>query len=429
MEVGKVYNRSMTSSSSDVVTIHLFAQPIVVDLQVEGDRLLNGIQAYLLRNVESTGSRCSVESLESFEDYRYVKCRIDSEVLTSSLMIVPVKEGFEFFVEVAVKDISEPQIELWRTAILSAMDSLQVEQSDHIWLAVIGQVEHSAVKAQVLSAGISIDGITIEPATTCFVDIETDFIHSPDLTSRGLVHSFPVHVRGTAKGFDWNSASRSAAQDINAICALLSIAFDARWDVRQAPLNTDSKLRGLPAARVREDDSMADETNFDSETVSIPDWFGDGLSRMRESEVLATAVHSHHHALRLESASPSYALVAYVATIEGLGPKLQKAEVCDCCEKCDAVKDSGKRFRDALKLIYSGSQVKKLWKSYTYRSKTAHSGQMHGGEAAIGDRYHGGFFSPPPEHDDFRHMLLRQMRKACRELLVHHLQVERSPIQ
>jgi hypothetical protein len=68
-----------------------------------------------------------------------------------------------------------------------------------------------------------------------------------------------------------------------------------------------------------------------------------------------------------------------------MGSELVELTKCACCDKCPVDVGGGKRFRAAAETVLSKREASKLYKmAYDLRSKTAHEGQLHGTESALG---------------------------------------------
>jgi hypothetical protein len=134
-----------------------------------------------------------------------------------------------------------------------------------------------------------------------------------------------------------------------------------------------------------------------------------------DDQNLADALAVYYEALDVWE-HPSLALVCLVATIEGLGARIEPLRQCDCCEACTSTVGSGKRFRAALRLVLSKREAKPLIDAYQPRSETVHSGRLHGSEATAG-ALNFGLIQPNPS-EDFESELLEDLRSAAREVLV-----------
>jgi hypothetical protein len=123
----------------------------------------------------------------------------------------------------------------------------------------------------------------------------------------------------------------------------------------------------------------------------------------------------------MEGTFPSYSLLAFIGSVEGIGAKLQPLRRCECCSSCQSSVGAGRRFREALKLVLPGTEVKYLAAFYEQRSKTVHEGRLHGDELTIGAWPHLRVFAPRPMFEEFRYQVVWKTRKASRLLLLGYL--------
>ena len=96
-----------------------------------------------------------------------------------------------------------------------------------------------------------------------------------------------------------------------------------------------------------------------------------------------------------------------------MGAKLVRLQHC---ASCGSTLGSGKRFRAALRLVRDDEEVRTLAKAYGPRSKTAHAGQLHGSELAVGVFVIPGTLQPSPTLE-FTWGQAYRMKKAARDLL------------
>jgi hypothetical protein len=112
-------------------------------------------------------------------------------------------------------------------------------------------------------------------------------------------------------------------------------------------------------------------------------------------------------------------LLAYVAAIEGLGSKIVELKKCSCCDECDAITGSARRFRQALWLVLTKAESKALDSLYGQRSKTAHEGSLHAGEIGFGSWGRPQMFGSQDKSSDFRYRQLWSLRAASAKLIEH----------
>lgn len=161
-----------------------------------------------------------------------------------------------------------------------------------------------------------------------------------------------------------------------------------------------------------------------TERVVIPGWCNEGLRRVEKDVVLLKALHSHHQGLALEEIAPSHSLLAYVGAIEGIGAKLEDLRRCECCSECTINVGSGRRFRQALKLVMTSREARALASAYDRRSKIAHEGALLGGEDHGGAPSPAELFAPRLDTEDFVYQTLWSMKDASRRVVCHFLRSE-----
>jgi len=222
-----------------------------------------------------------------------------------------------------------------------------------------------------------------------------------------------VVVHGASPGQTFFEAQSEAARQINRLCAVLSVAWDGAWAVRQTPGSFPLDPSGLPRTRVQAEPPNRPEARPTVE-VAVPDWTESALNRLDGDPKLLEATLAHHHGLMMEERHPSYALLAYVAVIEGFGARYVDLTPCP---SCPAKTGSSKRFRTALRLVCSEEEVTQLRRTYEARSKTAHEGHLHGGEDLAGAIMSMRVVATE-DWRLFRMLNVMPLRKASRDLLL-----------
>ena len=403
--------------------VELFEGPLDVDWSNEGDELLHHMWAALNERVSMTGHSFQRHDPTVAEPYFYFGYRPASETLVSELAFFPSPEGVRAWVGITDESQVPEQVQPWADALVEASKRLSRSKPDYEWRAVIGPVgQHSA---QVLTESLEIAGLSVAASTSPYIEaVEQEQV--PSISGFTINVSFPVTVKGTSQGYNWSVASEDASRNLNRLCALLSVAFQAHWKIRDAPYPYEGQDRPLPLSRFGPEHlHQSAEENWHRSEVVPPAWLPEGWHRAADDEVLATALQAHHQGLKLEEVAPSYALLAYVGAVEGLGSKLEPLERCQCCSDCPVQIGAGKRFRNSLKLVLPAKEVRYLFdNTYADRSKTAHEGRLHGGEGTAGIWPSARVFAPRPTSEDFRYRTLWDMRAASRKLLLHYLEVD-----
>jgi hypothetical protein len=212
---------------------------------------------------------------------------------------------------------------------------------------------------------------------------------------------------------------RRATVELNTVCALLSLEFESAWNVRQPAMIDDGSEITLPSFGFGLTDGRHHPIVGMIRRVSTPSWMDGAAHIVGDNETLFSALHSHREGLALMDEHPSLALVCFVSAIEGVGSTLVDLAVCD---ECKSRIGAGKRFRKALKTVFTNREVDALTSAYELRSQTAHSGTLHGEETSMG------MFMAPLESFagraqsmDFRYETLWALRDASKKVLVKQL--------
>ncbi|MCX5394211.1 hypothetical protein [Streptomyces sp. NBC_00094] len=106
-----------------------------------------------------------------------------------------------------------------------------------------------------------------------------------------------------------------------------------------------------------------------------------------------------------------------MAAIEAVSLMLYKEDKCATCGGHTSI---AAKFRETLKLVLNETEVEMLRPVYGNRSKTVHTGRLHGPERTPG-AFQFGIFRPTPERD-FEWSTLIPLKRAARELLTMSLQ-------
>lgn len=205
--------------------------------------------------------------------------------------------------------------------------------------------------------------------------------------------------------------SERAAKELHRLRGLLALAWDKNWTVRDFPrpeeLPLPEWLGPRPASHGPEDD------NLEVISVRIPDWLEGAWYRLEEDLVLVSALSAHLEGVAIQDWHPSFALIAYVASIEAIGQKLAKPERC---KECGQILGATSRFRQAVAEVLTNAEAVGYSK---LRSGTVHAAVLHGDEELFGALRDLG-----EELDKkwaFAAEVVGKLRGASRDLLEHHL--------
>jgi hypothetical protein len=248
--------------------------------------------------------------------------------------------------------------------------------------------------ARVLDRPYEFGGVRLVPADHQI----TEYVPEFEAGGRSTWVSWPVFITGqveTVSGeSEWWTISRSAPEVHRAAC-LLSLAWFEAWRVRIVPTLTGSippSVPEFPNLSPWPDDNP--QIGMREEAV-LPTWFGPAWERVSASpdtDPLPSALTSWHQGMLLWIQHASFALMAFVATIEALGssPELssQVGPPPEACPTCGHVPHAAKRFWAAVELVASVEDLAILQdaKAYDLRSKTGHRAITHGFESRFGAR-------------------------------------------
>lgn len=390
-----------------------------IDWETQGDLLVQYLRDAMSEHFTLRGLRLSEDDPDP-ESTLLNGYRLTSEALTNELLFVFTNDGVRALIAVRSKPISNAELEPWREAFEAAVGRLQKAEPKFSWWSAIGPDCGQVNGVQRLTTGGVVGDITVNAATTSHTELVEDKLN-PSLNGASVRSSFPVVIEGRSSGYNWDVAARRATIEANTVCALFSLAFDAHWRIRASPSLNEGVDKQLPILRIGADIKGVAPVLGMQENLQLPLWLAAARQTIANDEVLYTALHAHRQGLSLEELAPSLALICYVSAIEGVGAKLESLTVCDVC---GAKTGANRRFGKALRTVYSASHTRDVAKVYEWRSTTAHTGKLHGGETEQGSIFLPiEVFAPRPPTMNFRYKTLWDTRKASRDVLIYHLSV------
>ena len=334
--------------------------------------------------------------------------------LTSRLWLIWIRDGMLAPVVVGLGEQEEDQIEPWRHAVAGATKALDLPDETFAWRAVLGpsafSMNHCLVE---LAAPTKVGPLELRPGGVCQVNFAPP--QFPQYGSRTVLPCWPFFVEGLSRGYNWNSATTHAAHDMHRLANLVSLAWDAHWDVQHSPAQIERALGTIPQHDAFLDAAKIGKHQENSHPQQLPPWVSDAWQLLDDDPVLANALDAHHEGLALREEHPSLAVVAFVAAIESIGAKDKPPERCKHCKGFPGARE---RFRTGLRRVMAEDRVRAIpTEVYERRSETAHSGALHGSERHRGALPYFGFFSRPAEHD-FTWMTARRVAEASRSVLL-----------
>lgn len=282
------------------------------------------------------------------------------------------------------------------------------------WTAIVGPgPERSSSNERPLKAAVSIGPMRL--TSTDVILIEPEVSQQRSLHSWGIQRSIPIRVSGSSRGYNWQSASVHAARDLHTLCGVLSVATDETIIVREtaAPLSWGERVvpESPPWYRAHMDETRdIDVARINA--MELPSWSDSAWTRTQREPKLVPALDAYLEGLQAVTRHPSLAAVSFVASAETLASKLFKLKRCESCLNRLGL---GYAFKMTLRKVLNEKEALALDSVYNYRSKTVHSGSLHGGETTPGILFLGAWSQDTAT--DFRWRMLWRLQGATRRLL------------
>ncbi len=365
------------------------------------------------------------ESRDPFTSYGHV---LYSDNLDNRLVFAYLSDGIRVLVETPSKPESGRELEPWRSAYDRARRRLLEALPEFLWWAAIGPHPGRVSDVPKVVRGATIRNISVSPARNPYTE-GLDTRINPHLAGATIYSSYPLYVCGKTAGYSRDAAKERATEELNLVCALLSLEFDSYWSIRSSveaysadeadefpEVELPQWSFGLSEERIAGGPGLGNVRE-----VTIPSWVSAAFEEIEKNSVLYSAVHAHRQGLAVAGEHPSLALICFVSAIEGIGSTLEELTSCSCC---GAKKGAQKRFRKALKTVFSNKESKEFESIYTLRSQTAHSGALHGNEVHMGNLFMPmNVFAPQPKSFEFRYRSLWRLQDASKRVLIEHLSV------
>lgn len=335
-------------------------------------------------------------------------------------LLVAQTEGGNLFTAVASLDSEIPwqELEKWEEAVVRAKQKSEKQGEFFLWAAYIGQVPGPVGRRTVnLSGSLKLGDISFTSAQKIL--FERSPITHPSLFAHSLACTVPIKVEGKSRGHNWQQAELPALKELNRLSVILTLAWDVLIDVRERPLPRIMGEISLPESPSwilpMEDDlsELRDIEKVDPAVVEFPDWGRQAWNTLKKEAKMEYASASYMEGMRIRDSHPSLAVVAFVATIEAIAGKIFKEKRCDSCGNH---RDITKMFRATIRLATDDeSTIGRISGVYSKRSKTVHTGRLHGteGTSGIAEML---MLSASPE-DIFRSHTVHEIQQVSRTLL------------
>ncbi len=394
----------------------LYVKSLLVDYSKEGERWVNFVAEELKKFVPDMNGH-GLQSKPADEDFPYWHLKMTfhgNEGKTIDLPYLLILHGGTtpngvYVVLESETDITKSQIDMWLEVIDKATLELKKQLAKQFkWEAVIGQVretgrsEHYSLKSK-----SKIGDLTLRPnrALHTSLDINT----APRFNSSSFNSTYPIIITGTATGYDWTEASKEASRDLNNLVALISIAWKSTWQIIHSPQPQGAKPIKVPKTGIGIQPLHFPAMWAQRHRRTIPKWLPNAFKKINTDEHVLNAINTYHQGLLMEAQHPSFALLAFVSSIETIGRKINRNA------------GNKKRFILGIETVAkSKTKAKQIADAYKPRSDTAHEAKLHGNEDLFGHVGLPSIFNPEPS-DFFAISEVSRIKQVSRKVLLKQL--------
>lgn len=282
----------------------------------------------------------------------------------------------------------DADLEAWNDAVQDALTRLG-ERTLMRWSAVLAQDPAGSHGCLRLGAVAEVGDLSFEP-------LDGTLLHDHlTATPGGGVMAVPystalIKVRGAVACYAWDEdGNADTVQRLRIVTALISLAWDTCWYLRDGPLSPpEVRWADAPGPvsgytyRWRTAHEDAGPLSISSMTPQlIPERLPNAERKAVSLPWLRRALLMHHEALSLQRQHPSVALVAFISAIETIAAN--DRDPVRLAQRRHAKRDA-ERFAVAIAGVVSDEQADHLVDAYTHRSRTVHSSELHGTELDYG---------------------------------------------
>jgi hypothetical protein len=395
---------------------HLYKESLTVDFSKEGERWIQLVADELKKhNPGINGHGLSPTSANDDFPYWHLKMNYHGsdgkEISIPYLLILHggTTPNGVYVVLQSEADISKTQIDMWLDVINAATLELRKQSAKQFkWEAVIGQVredgrsEHYSLKSRT-----KLGTLTLRPSGTSYASTDTNT--SPRFNSTSINMTYPIIVNGVASGYDWTEASKEASRNLNSLVGLLSIAWKSTWQIIHSPGPEGPEPLKIPKAEIGMQPMFIHKMWGSRHRRVIPKWLPKAFSKIETDEHVANALNTYHQGLLMQRQHPSFALLAFVSSIETIGRKLNRKA------------GNKKRFIIGIETVTkTKARAKEIADAYKPRSDTAHEATLHGNEDLFGHVGLPSIFNPEPS-DFFAISEVSRIKHVSRKVLLKQL--------
>lgn len=397
-------------------TAQVRPDPLPIDLTAQGDEFLYRLQGELAGRRLAASATLNRQAAPGHP--LTVEIQPHGGSLSTSLVLQETATSvLEAVVSGRSVEALEADLAFWREAVDAAIGGIGAPPHEFSWWAAIRT--SPAASGQWLLRPLALGAVTIHAASAPFMDILLSRA-TPSLGYQ-VTATYPAAITGQERAYNWPIAAGIAYRQLLRLCATLTLAVGETWEILSAPAPLKN-VTDVPAVGGSRLANASPGGSWVRQEITLPDYTRTLWEGISGDERLETAAHAYRQGGLMEDDFPSAALIAYVGCIEGLGQRYVPRASCDCCADCPMERGATRRFIRALEEAGLPADIRHYLKDlYSDRSSTAHSGDLHGGEAELGVSQWPVIFSPVSETFMFRHGAVRIARRAAREVLLYEI--------
>jgi hypothetical protein len=361
----------------------VIAPPLAVDWDSNEAEWRSHLRAALAKRVAMSALRMGWVDLPGFGSA--CELSIDSAPQLPRLLLLPSTDGV---IPAVWQEDEIANADVWRKVIQEATDAVGVDRKTFCWRAHVAS-EHYDLRDALLLGPVS-----LTPTHSAFVEYDTSALRGwASFHGASVAWSFPTRVEAATDAASWDLASEQANEDLHRLCAVLSVASDSLWEVKESPHHADPPITDIPTHRMLENHDAVELDELERQEFVGPEWLDNAAWTASSGTDLVGPLAAFFRGLRVEEFDPATALTLYVAAIEGIGTRYADLERCGVCGSRTGAMQ---RFRSALAIVAEPDEIKELAKLYTHRSQGAHGGLIEGQPLSTGRVHSGGFFHVAP---------------------------------
>lgn len=401
-----------------------FDDLLPVNYEQQGDQWLDVLSKEIQARVEGANGH-GVSYKQASSDFRYphyefvvngMQGNMGVPMDIPTLKIVPVTQNGTRALLVALaatRPVTENDKKIWADSIAIAVEKLGEESPVFEWSAALGQANDPTTQKYSLKKRFTLHGIILRSGGGQYMDSIPS--KPPGFTSSSFNLSWPIIVEGKSTGYDWMVAGRQAGVDVYKIAALLSLAWNSTWYLLDGP-------RPVPHGTLRIPTRNALGQQFprllqQRRLKVMPTWTDKAWTIINDDDAISDAVSAYYQGLLLEEKHPSFALMAFITSVEIIGRKII-GKRCPCC---GGKPSSNLAFRRGVDEVISDTRkAKEFHLLYDSRSNTAHEGKLHASEDTLGHFPFPSFFRQDSKAT-FVFTDLRKVKMLSRKLLLQAL--------